>query len=144
MNNEEKYTQKISVFEKAAILTSGLGNFPLFALMSSFLTYFYTNVIGLDPGIIGMILLISRLLDGVSDIIFGNIIDKTRTSKGVCRPWIFRCAFLIALAIVMLFTVPNGSTGLKLAYVFITYNLSSVVIYTISTTAVVSLPTYIT
>lgn len=44
MNNEEKYTQKISVFEKAAILTSGLGNFPLFALMSSFLTYFYTNV----------------------------------------------------------------------------------------------------
>ena len=144
MNSEEKYTQKISVFEKAAILTSGLGNFPLFALMSSFLTYFYTNVIGLDPGAIGIILLISRLLDGVSDIIFGNIIDKTRTSKGVCRPWIFRCAFLIALAIVMLFTVPNGSTGLKLAYVFITYNLSSVVIYTISTTAVVSLPTYIT
>lgn len=96
MNSEEKYTQKISVFEKAAILTSGLGNFPLFALMSSFLTYFYTNVIGLDPGAIGIILLISRLLDGVSDIIFGNIIDKTRTSKGVCRPWIFRCAFLIS------------------------------------------------
>lgn len=144
MSNNSGYKQKISVFEKAAIFTSGLGNFPLFAITSSFLTYFYTNVIGLDPGAVGMILLASKIFDGVSDVILGNVIDKTRTPKGVCRPWILRCAVLIAFAMLMLFTVPNGSAAVKLVYVAITYNVSSTLIYTISTIAVLSLPTYMT
>lgn len=67
-----------------------MGGCPIFLLISGYLTYFYTNVVGLSAGIIGTILFVSKILNGVSDTIFGNMIDKTRTKMGVCRPWVFR------------------------------------------------------
>mgnify|MGYP000227625619 CR=1 FL=1 len=88
---ETKYKEKIGIGEKIAFMLGGMGGVPLFALISSFLVYFYTNVIGLDAGLIGGIILVSKIFDGVSDLIFGSIIDKTRTKYGVCRPWVEDC-----------------------------------------------------
>lgn len=63
-----------------------MGGSPIFLIISSYLVYFHTNVVGLNAGVIGTIMLVSRALDGVSDLVFGNVIDKTRTKMGVCRP----------------------------------------------------------
>ena len=141
---ETKYKEKIGIGEKIAFMLGGMGGVPLFALISSFLVYFYTNVIGLDAGLIGGIILVSKIFDGVSDLIFGSIIDKTRTKYGVCRPWVLRIAIFGAIGILTLFTVPEVGTTGQLIYVFLSYNISQTVIYTIMQLAVISLPTYMT
>lgn len=141
---ETKYREKIGIGEKIAFMFGGMGGVPLFALISSFLVYFYTNVVGLDAGMIGGIILVSKIFDGVSDLIFGSIIDKTRTKYGVCRPWVLRIALFGAIGILTLFTVPNVGTTGQLIYVFLSYNISQTIIYTIMQLAVISLPTYMT
>lgn len=142
--NTKNVTEKIGIGEKVGMLLGGMGGVPLFALISAFLTYFYTNIVGLNAGAIGMIILISKVLDGVSDLVFGNMIDHTRTKYGVCRPWILRIAFFSIIGIIGLFTVPNISDMGKLIYVFISYNISQTVIYTIMQLALTSMPTYMT
>lgn len=139
-----KKSEQIGFTEKVALLLSGMGNFPMFAIISTFLTYFYTNVIGLNPIAIGMVILVAKVCDGFSDLILGNVVDHTRTSRGVCRPWIIRCAFMLAATFILLFTVPNTTTSLQLIYVFVTYNVATTIVYTLSTVAVTSLPTYMT
>ena len=134
---------EIGTKDRIGMMFSGT-NISLFIIISAFLTYFYTDVIGLSPVKIGIVFLISKIFDGVSDLVFGKMVDKTRTPKGVCRPWIFRIAPLFGVAIIILFKVPPiGEMG-QLVYLFIVYNLSQTVIYTISSLAVQSLPTYMT
>jgi len=121
-----------------------MGGCPIFLLISGYLTYFYTNVAGLSAGIIGTILFVSKILDGVSDIIFGNMIDKTRTKMGVCRPWVFRMSIFGLIGILGLFLVPKVGDTAKYVYVFISYNIANAVVATIYQLAVISLPTYLT
>lgn len=144
MEYNKIYTENITLGEKIALMLGGMGGVPLFAIISGFLTYFYTNVIGLNAGVIGAIILVSKVFDGASDLIFGNIIDKTRTKYGVCRPWVMRIAFFGAIGILALFTVPDIGTAGQFIYVFISYNLSQTIIYTIMQLSVISLPTYMT
>lgn len=144
MEQKKTYTESITLGEKAALMLGGMGGVPLFAIISGFLTYFYTNVVGLNAGVIGGIILVSKVFDGASDLVFGNIIDKTRTKYGVCRPWVMRIAFLGAVGILALFTVPDIGTAGQFIYVFISYNLSQTIIYTIMQLSVISLPTYMT
>lgn len=144
MEKDKMLEEKIGLGTKIGMLLGGMGGVPLFALISAFLTYFYTNVVGLNPGAVGMIILISKVFDGVSDLILGNVIDKTRTKKGVCRPWVLRMALFSIVGVIGLFTVPDIENMGKLIYVFISYNVSQTIIYTIMLLALTSLPTYMT
>ena len=121
-----------------------MGGSPIFLIISAYLTYFYTNVAGLNPGVVGTILLVSRVLDGISDLVFGNMIDKTRTKMGVCRPWVFRMSIFGLIGIVSLFTVPHIAPVAQYVYVFVSYNLANAVIATIYQLSIISLPTYLT
>lgn len=141
--NSSGRKQDITVKDRIGMLFSG-ANVTLFLLVSAYLTYFYTDVIGLDAGIVGVVILISKVFDGISDLILGNIMDKTRTKKGVFRPWVLRIAPWFGVGIIMLFTVPRMGTAAQVVYLFIVYNVSQTLIYTISSLAVQSLPTYIT
>ncbi|HHV12495.1 MAG TPA: hypothetical protein GXX75_19655 [Clostridiales bacterium] len=144
MQNGANLQEKILFREKLGMLLGGMGGVPLFAIITAFLVYFYTNVMGIDAGAIGVIILVSKIFDGISDIVFGNMIDKTRSKLGVCRPWVFRIAIFVAVAIISLFTVPRiGNVG-QLVYVFISYNISQTIIYTILLVTLTSLPTYMT
>lgn len=99
--------------------------------MSSFLLFYYTDYVHVSAGVIGTIMLLSRVFDGITDLIMGIIVDRTKSRFGKCRPWILRMAIPFALAGSLLFTVPSGlGNTAKLAYIFITYNLVSSVIYT--------------
>lgn len=117
---------------------------PIATVLMAFLVYFYTDVMGINPAIVGTILLVSRFLDGISDLIAGNIIDHTRTKAGIARPWYLRLAIPIALAYIILFTVPNCATAGKIAYIFISYNLSSTVVYTMLNAASAAYPNFLT
>ena len=123
---------------------SYMGGSPIFLIINSYLVYFYTNVVGLNAGTVGTILLISRVLDGISDIVFGNMIDKTRTKMGVCRPWVFRMSFFGVIGIISLFCVPHLSGMAQYIYVFVSYNFANAIVATIYQLAIISLPTYLT
>lgn len=117
---------------------------PIATILMAFLVYFYTDVIGMNAAVVGMVILVSKVMDGISDLIGGNIVDHTHTKAGKARPWYLRLAIPMALAYILLFTVPNWSTGGKIAYIFITYNLSSTVIYTMFNAAMAAYPIFLT
>ena len=96
-----------------------------------FLTLYYTDNVGIAAGVVGTIMLLTRLLDGVSDLVMGNIVDHTHTRWGKARPWVGLTAPLMGLGLVLLFHVPSGLSGTgKIAYASATYVLLAVVIYT--------------
>ena len=123
---------------------SSIAENPLFTLIMGFLTFFYTDIIGINPAIVGTILLVSRFMDGISDLVAGNIVDHTKSKAGKCRPWFLRMAIPIAFAYVVLFTVPNCGTAGKIAYIFISYNLVSTVVYTMFKAAQGAYPSFLT
>ena len=85
-------------------------------------TYYSTEVLGLGSGVVGVILLVSKLFDGITDLLVGFAIDRTDTKLGKARPYEL---FIIPLwiLIILLFSTPNfGETG-KIIYVFIMYTL---------------------
>ena len=79
--------QKVSQKQKASYaIGSGAGN-VIITLMSTFLTAYYTDTVGMAIAAIGTMMLYVRFLDGISDIIMGAIIEKTNTKWGKARPW---------------------------------------------------------
>ena len=112
----------------------GLGDFGcniIYTAMSAFLLFYYTDYAGVSAFAVGAIMMISRVFDGISDLIMGVIVDRTKSRFGKARPWLLRMCVPFAIDGVLLFSVPSTwSDTPKLIYVFITYNLVSTVIYT--------------
>ncbi|MFS2223032.1 glycoside-pentoside-hexuronide (GPH):cation symporter [Pantoea sp. B65] len=90
-----------------------------------FLSYFYTDVYGLAPAMVGIILLSVRVLDAVTDPIMGAIADRTRSRWGRFRPWLLWVSVPYVLFSVLMFTTPNWSYESKVIYAFVTYFLMS-------------------
>ncbi len=104
----------------------------VYGLISSFVMIYLTNTIGMDAGIIGTLILVSKLLDGVTDILFGSLIDRTHSKFGKARPWMFWSYFGNAIALIALFAIPmNLSSKLQYAYFFIAYTLLNAIFYTV-------------
>ena len=61
----------------------------VYALLSAFVMIFLTDTVGMNAGVVGTLIAVSKLFDGVSDIFFGSLIDKTHTKMGKARPWMF-------------------------------------------------------
>lgn len=123
--------EKISFFERVSYGCGDLGCNIIYSAMSAFLLFYYTNYADVSAAAVGSIMLISRILDGFSDLTMGIIVDRTKSKYGKARPWILRMATPFAISAILLFSVPSslGVTS-KLIYIFITYNLVSTVIYT--------------
>ena len=119
-----------------------LASNPIYTLTLSFLTFFYTDVLGVNAALVGVIILVSKIFDGVSDLWAGNLIDHTHTKAGSARPWILRSAVLLALSYVLLFTVPNCGVVGKAVYIFVTYNFAMTIAFTILNCAINAMPVY--
>ncbi len=122
---------KLSFFERFAY---GLGDYSgnlVYSSISAFLLVYYISVLGVDAKAAASIMAVSKIFDGVSDLIMGRIVDKTHSKWGKARPWIFRMCFPLAICTVLMFSVPSGLAGsAQIAYMFLTYNLVSTVFYT--------------
>lgn len=117
----------------------------MYTLGTTFLLVYYTNVVHIDPVIAGTIIAISKVLDGISDLIMGRVVDRTNSRFGKARPWLLRFCLPVMICMVLTFSVPIGiSTALQIAYVFITYNLLSTVCYTAVTVSYNSMNSLIT
>jgi GPH family glycoside/pentoside/hexuronide:cation symporter len=124
-------TERIKLREKFAYGLGDMASIVVWGGVGSFATFYYTNSAGMAAAAIGTMFLISRIFDGVSDVIMGLIIDRTRSRFGKARPWLLWMAVPFGLTAFLLFSVPQGwGPGAKLIYAYITYNLLSTVVYT--------------
>ena len=133
---------KVSVKEKICYgIGSGGGNI-ITQILGTFLTAYYTDSVGIAAAAVGTMMLVARLLDGISDVMMGGIVDKTRTKWGKARPWILISAPVICIGLILTFNVPGSlSSSAKLIYAYITYvflNCIAFTAYMISHTALLS------
>ena len=92
----------------------------------NFLTFFYTDIFGLTPALVGTLFIALRVFDAISDPVMGVIADRTQSRWGRFRPRQLWVALPIGIIGVLTFTVPEASMGVKIAWAFGTYLLLSV------------------
>lgn len=117
----------------------------VYAFLSSFVMIYLTNTVGLNPGIVGTLIAVSKLLDGVTDIFFGSLIDKTHSKMGKARPWMLYGYIGCAITLVAIFAVPE-SLGQTAQYVwfFLAYTLLNAIFYTANNIAYSALTALVT
>ncbi len=123
-NIEEKRSNVSQKLGFGTKLSYGFGNLAanlLLTTANAFISYFYTESVGIAVATVGIILLAGRVLDGIADIAMGIIVDKTKSKYGKARPWLLRMAVPYGLAIVLLFSAPNLGTNGNIAYALVTY-----------------------
>ena len=132
-------------YNKVGYGSGDIGGNVVFAFLSSFIMIYLTNTVGLKAGVIGSLIAASKVLDGVSDVIFGSMIDRTHTKMGKARPWMFGAYFGCAITLVAAFSVPTtlGKTS-QYAWFFITYLLLNAGFYTANNIAYSTLTALVT
>ena len=117
----------------------------VYAFLTSFVMIYLTNTIGLDAGIVGTLIAVSKLLDGVTDVFFGNMIDKTKSKMGKARPWMFYGFFGCAVTLFAIFAIPtNMGQFAQYAWFLIAYTLLNAVFYTANNIAYSALTSLVT
>ncbi len=118
-----KPTDKLKIGEKIGYALGDTAANIAWRTLTTFLLIFYTDVYGISAAAAGVLLLVTRLSDGVTDVIMGMIADRTDTKAGKFRPWILWTALPLGVLMALTFTTPGfGDTG-KLVYAYATYIL---------------------
>jgi len=142
-------TEQVSNSEKwIGYLLGPAGALLLNAVLASYLNVYYTDVLKLTTVWGGMFLMVfpiaSKVIDAITNIWMGQVIERTRTKEGKARPWLLLSAFLMPITGILLFTVPSGSETVRVIWVMLSYNLFysiSFTIYNMSHTLMVPLST---
>ncbi len=122
---------KLGMLERIAYGMGDFGGNLIYTAISSFLLVYYVSVVGIPSAAAGSILAISKIFDGVSDLIMGRIVDKSNSKRGKALPWLIRMSIPMGICSVLMFTIPaNFGPTAKIIYAFITYNLVSTIFYT--------------
>lgn len=135
---------KLTMKSKVGYMFGGAAGTTSVTIVLAFLTYYYTNVLGVDVAKVAIVMLISRVFDGISDLIAGFIIDRTHSKHGKARPWILWMAVPNLIGIIAMFTVPAGTEAMQLVYIFCAYNFSATIVNTMIGLAVSTLNSLIT
>ena len=125
--------------------TGDIAGNVVYALLSSFVMIYLTNTVGLNAGIVGTLIAVSKLFDGITDIFFGSMIDKTKSKMGKARPWMFWGFFGCAITLFGVFAIPvNMGQTAQYAWFFIAYTLLNAVFYTANNIAYSALTALVT
>ncbi|PXW02653.1 sugar (glycoside-pentoside-hexuronide) transporter [Pantoea ananatis] len=116
----------LSLREKIGYGLGDAGGTVITCLITNFLTFFYTDVFGLTPALVGTLFMVLRVFDAVSDPVMGVIADRTHSRWGRFRPWQLWLAVPLGLIGALTFTVPAVSMDMKIVWAFATYLLLSV------------------
>ena len=139
---EKKYLKS---YNKVGYGSGDVAGNVVYVLLSAFVMIYLTDTAGLNAGIVGTLMMVSRLFDGFSDIIFGALLDRTNTRMGKARPWMLWGFVGCAGMIVAIFAIPTElSETAKYAWFFIAYTLLNAVFYTANNIAYSALTALIT
>ena len=137
--------QYLKWYNKVGYGSGDIAGNVVYALLSSFVMIYLTNTVGLNPGIVGTLIAASKFFDGVTDIFFGAMIDKTKSRMGKARPWMLYAYIGCAVTLVAIFAVPldMGRTS-QYIWFFIAYTLLNAVFYTANNIAYSALTALVT
>ncbi len=129
-------SEKVTAKEKwLGYLLGPAGALLLNAVLATYLNVYYTDVLNLTPlwggAFLAIFPIVSKVIDAITNVIMGQVIDRTRTKEGKARPWLLLSAILVPVTGVLLFTVPQASDTVKAIWVMISYNLFYSFAYTI-------------
>lgn len=141
----KRNTYAISLKERLAYALGDVGCNFVWSVIASFLILYYTDSVGISAAVVGTLMLITRLLDGVTDLGFGYILDKTKSKYGRARPWVLWSTPMMAIGLILLFSVPDflSETG-KIVYAYVTYIFLAAFAYTASNLSYNTLLSYMT
>ncbi|WP_299158748.1 MFS transporter [uncultured Tenacibaculum sp.] len=111
---------KLSIKEKIGYALGDTAANIAWRTIGPFLPIFYTDVFGLGTAAVAMLLFVIRLGDGITDLIMGNIADRTKTKWGKFRPWLIWTALPFGVALILQFTTPDLSLSGKLIWAYAT------------------------
>lgn len=119
--------------DKMGYLFGDFGNDFTFIFSTMMLMKFYTDVMGVSAGVVGLVMTIARIVDAFTDITMGRICDRSRpTEAGKFKPWLMRMCIPVALASFLIYqsALAGAAMWVKIAYLFVTYILWGSVFYT--------------
>ena len=120
-----------------------LGQNIIYVIPFQFLTYFYTEFVGLSIADTAILLLLAKVWDAVNDPIMGAVVDKCNLKKGKFLPWLKVATYILPLSLFFMFINIEGPYIVKLVYAYLTYLVFDMV-YTISDSPLFSLSTVMT
>ena len=120
MNDNQNTYIKLGPWRKIAFAFGDMGCNFSWALTSSFLMIFYTDVFKISAASVSVLMLISRLWDAINDPMIGIMSDRTRTKWGRYRPWLFMAVPMALFTVLTFWAHPDWSSGAKLAYMYVT------------------------
>lgn len=126
-------TRPFGMRDKMGYLFGDFGNDFTFILSSSFLMKFYTDVMGVPGGVVGIIMMIARFVDAFTDVTMGRICDRSKvTPVGKFKPWIRRMCGPVAIASFLIYqsSLAGMPMAFKIGYLFVTYILWGSIFYT--------------
>ena len=126
--NSKVHSRNVEGKEKwLGYLIGPAGALLLNAVLATYLNIYYTDVLGLtdvwDGWFLFVFPLASKIIDAITNVVMGYIVDRTKTKQGKARPWLFVSAFLLTGAGIMLFFIPKMSLSLQLIWIVVSYNL---------------------
>lgn len=136
--------KKVGFPEQLIYGSGGAGFNVMYTLFSTYVMFYYTDVVGMNAAIIGVVILVSKIFDGISDLIAGQWVDTHGSKRGHCIPILMRWAVPMLISVVLVFLVPESSVAVRVAFIFVTYNLFNTVVYTLMSAAHTSLASYAT
>ena len=143
--NQNKEKTYLNWYNKIGYGSGDIAGNVVYALLSAFVMIFLTDTVGMNAGIVGSLIAVSKLFDGISDIFFGSLIDKTHSKMGKARPWMFYGYFGCAVCLVAIFCIPAGAGATaQYAWFFIAYTLINAGFYTANNIAYSALTALIT
>lgn len=149
MSKTTKQDEKrpFGALDKFGYLFGDVGNGLTFGFASSFLMVFYTNILEISPAIVGVLFLVARFVDAVTDVGMGIIVDRAAPAKdGKFKCWIRRMCIPVALASFLMYQsgLAGASMTVKIIYMFVTYFLWGSITYTAINIPYGSMPAVIT
>ena len=131
ISNVEK--RPFGIKDKVGYLFGDFGNDFTFILSSSFLLKFYTDVMGVAPWIVGLVITIARFVDAFTDVTMGRIADRSPASiNGKFKPWIRRMAAPVAISSFLIYqsAFADSAMWFKITWLVVTYILWGSIFYT--------------
>lgn len=130
---ETKNVKPFGMKDKFGYMFGDFGNDFTFILSTVLMTAFYSDVMGVDPFWVGIVMMVARCVDAVTDVTMGQIVDRSKPTKaGKFKPWLLRMCGPVAISSLLIYAswFKDMPMGFKIAYMFVTYILWGSFCYT--------------
>lgn len=127
-------TKKLSLWEKLSYGGGDVANCITFGVTSAYLSYYYTDIVGIPLAAVGMILGTARILEAGANLCTGIAIDRTISKLGRTKPYLYTTTLPLMVLFSLLFIVPDVSQNWKTVFAFVTY-LVFCLLYAVNNTA---------